>query len=133
MSQKLLLFDAETTGIQHWRHCIHQLSGAVVIDDVIVEYFDFKIRPHEKAAIDETALKISNVTLEQVRLYPHRTVQFNAFKALLAKYIDPYNPADKFFLLGYNNSWFDNEFLRNFFVLESDESFGAWFFRIVLM
>lgn len=129
---KLLVFDTETTGVLYYRHCIHQLSGMVVIDDVIVEKFNFFIRPHEKAEIDPQALKISEVTLEQVMQYPHRDVQHRAFKAILDKYIDIYNPEDKFFLLGYNNSWFDNEFLRNFLILQDDHSFGSYFFQNTL-
>lgn len=126
---KLLIFDTETTGVLYYRHAIHQLSGMIVIDNVIVEKFNFKIRPHEKAIVDEQALKISNVTLEQVMAYPHRTDQFKAFKSILDKHIDIYDPADKFFLVGYNNSWFDNEFLRNYLILEDDHSFGSYFFQ----
>lgn len=104
----------------------------VVIDDVIVEKFNFFIRPHEKAEIDPQALKIADVTLEEVMQYPHRDVQHWAFKTILNKHIDIYNPSDKFFLLGYNNSWFDNEFLRNFLILQDDHSFGSYFFQNTL-
>lgn len=127
MSNLIMVYDCETTGTQHWRHCIHQLAGAIYIDDVLQERFDFKIRPHEKAHIDEAALKAGGVTLDQITSYPHRTEQFNKFKALLNKYVDPYNPEQKMFMLGYNNSWFDGEFLRNLFILEDDGSFGCYF------
>lgn len=129
MVEKLLVYDLETTGPLYYRHAIHQLAGMIVIDGVIMERFDLKIRPHEKAEITDKALEVGGVTLEQIMAYPHRSAQFHAFIAILSKYIDPYNPEDKFFLLGYNNSWFDNEFLRNFFTLESDESFGCWFWQ----
>lgn len=132
MPTKLLIFDCETTGVLYFRHAIHQLSGQIRIDDQLMESFDFKIRPHEQALVEEQALKISGVTMEEVMAYPHRSIQHAAFKALLEKYIDPYNPADKFFLVGYNNSYFDNEFLRNFMTLENDDSWGAWFFQNTL-
>lgn len=129
---KILVIDAETTGVLYYRHSIHQLAGMVVIDDVVVEKFSFNILPHEKSEITDKALEIAGVTREQVMAYPHRTTQFNAFIALLNRYIDPYNPHDKFFILGFNNSWFDNEFIRNMFVLENDGSFGVYFFQNTL-
>lgn len=129
---KIIVFDCETTGVLYYRHSVHQLSGMIVIDDVIVEKFDIKIRPHEKSEITEKALEIAGVTLEQVMGYAHRSTQFHAFIAILAKYVDPYKPEDKFFLLGFNNSYFDNEFLRNLFILENDDSFGCWFFQNTL-
>ena len=46
---------------------------------------------------------------------------------LLGKYVDKYNPADKFFLAGYNNASFDNYFLKAFFVQNGDNYFYSWF------
>lgn len=129
MANKILVFDTETTGLLYYRHCIHQLSGYVVIDDQVVEEFDFKIRPHEKAEIDPVALTTCGVTIEEIQAYPHRTTQFLAFRELLRKYVDQYDPMDKFFLLGFNNAFFDNQFLRNFFILEDDNSFGVFFWQ----
>lgn len=126
MSIKLLCYDCETTHLLPHKGSIHQLAGMVIIDNEIIESFDFRIRPHERSEIDPTALKAGNVTLEQVQGYPHRTVQFNAFKEILQKYIDPYDSSDKFTLLGFKNEAFDN-FLINFFTLEGDDYFGAWF------
>lgn len=125
----MLAFDCETTGTLYYRHCIHQLAGAVLIDGKIAERFDFKIRPHEKAEIEDTALKVSGVTREQIMEYPHRTEQFGKFLALLQKYVDPYKADQKFFMLGYNISWFDCEFLRNLFILQENHSFGCYFWN----
>lgn len=132
LATKILVIDVETTGVLYYRHSIHQISGMVVIDDVVQEKFNLFVRPHEKSEITDKALEIAGVTREQVMAYPHRTEQFNTFITVLSKYIDQYNPNDKFFILGFNNSYFDNEFIRNFFVLESDESFGVWFFQNTL-
>lgn len=127
MVTKLLIIDVETTGVLYYRHAIHQLSAMVVIDDQVIERFNVHIRPHELAEIDETALKAGGVTREQIMAYPHRDEQHPKFKALLDRYIDPYNTRDRFFLLGYNNSWFDDAFLRNFLILQNDDSFNAYF------
>lgn len=126
MNSKILVIDVETTGTKHWQHCIHELACLVVVDNEIQESLDLKIRPHELAIIDEQTLKAGNVTLEQIQAYPHRSEQFNKFKALLGKYVDPYDSTDKFTLVGFKNASFDDEFLRNFFVLE-DGNFGSYF------
>lgn len=125
---KLLFFDIESTGTKHWQHCIHQVAVMVVIDNVITETLCLRMAPHPKALIDEEALKAGGVTRSQIEAYPSATLQFDAFLGLLNHYIDPYNPEDKFFLCGYNNSWFDNEFLRNWFTLEGNDFFNTYFF-----
>lgn len=49
------------------------------------------------------------------------------FTNLLGKYVDKYDKTDKFFLCGYNNASFDNQFLRAWFVQNGDNYFGSWF------
>ena len=46
---------------------------------------------------------------------------------MLSKYADRYNKQDKFFLAGYNNASFDNQFLRAWFLQNNDKYFGSWF------
>lgn len=52
---------------------------------------------------------------------------YSEFVAMLEKYVDKYNKKDKFFLVGYNNAVFDNQFLRGFFLQNGDQYFGSWF------
>lgn len=52
---------------------------------------------------------------------------YRQFVDMLAKYVDKYNRQDKFFLAGYNNASFDNQFLRAWFVQNEDKYFGSWF------
>ena len=68
--EKLFVYDLETTGTLFWKHGIHQISGAIVINGEIKERFNFKVRPNEKAQFDEEALKVGNVTKEQIMAYP---------------------------------------------------------------
>lgn len=46
---------------------------------------------------------------------------------MLEKYVDKYNKKDKYFLVGFNNASFDNQFLRGFFLQNGDQYFGSWF------
>lgn len=122
---KLLFFDLETTGTNPGRNGIHQISGQVVIDGIVKEQFDFHVQPNPKAAIEDEALAVAGVTREQIAQYPAMGTVYRQFVAMLGKYVDKYNSKDKFFLVGYNNAAFDNQFLRGFFLAEQRQVF--WF------
>ena len=124
---KLLFFDIETTGTMFWKNGIHQLSGAVVIDGEMKESFDLRVQPNPKAYIDDAALAVSGVTREQIGAYPPMDEIYRGFVSMLGKYVGKYDRKDKFFLVGYNNTSFDNQFLRAWFKQNGDDYFGSWF------
>lgn len=124
---KLFFFDLETTGTNPGRHGIHQMSGMIVIDGEIKESFDFKVRPNPQAEIQDEALAVAGVTRDQVMAYPPMEVVFPQLIEILAKYVDRYDKKDKFYLVGFNNAAFDNQFLRGFFLQNGDKYFGSWF------
>ena len=124
---KLLFFDLETTGTNPGKNGIHQISGEIVIDGKSMEKFDFHVQPNPKAIIEDAALEVGHVTREQIQAYPPMRQVYNEFVAMLSKYVDKYNKKDKFFLVGYNNAAFDNQFLRGFFLQNGDNYFGSWF------
>lgn len=124
---KLLFFDIETTGVMHWRNGIHQISGCIEIDGEVKEYFDFKVKPNPACTIEDAALAVSNITKETVLSYPDMYNVYLQFTKMLAKYVNKFDKRDKFFLVGYNNASFDNQFLRAFFVQNGDNYFGSYF------
>lgn len=124
---KLLFYDIETTGVMHWKNGIHQISGCIDIDGEVKEYFDFKVQPHPACIIEEDALRVGGVTKEQIMAYTPMAEVHKSLLALLSKYVDKFNKKDKFFLVGYNNASFDNQFLRAFFLQNKDDYFGSWF------
>ena len=123
---KLMFFDLETTGVNPGKNGIHQISGMIEIDGVEKERFDFHVQPNPKAIIEEQALSVAGVTREQVLNYPPMGEVHNELVAMLGKYVDKFNKKDKFFLVGYNNASFDNQFLRGFFLQNGDNYFGSW-------
>lgn len=118
---KYLFLDTETTGTDVVKCGLHQLSGLVIIDDIIVETFDFKIQPFEGCLIDDEALKINNLTKEELYDENHLTekIIYQKFVNLLSNYVNRYNKQDKFFLVGYN-VYFDKQILFNFFQRNND-------------
>lgn len=109
-NNEIIIFDLETTGTNPGRNGIHQISGSIVIDGKHIQDFDFHVQPNPKAIIEDEALKVAGVTREQILAYPPMGQVYSEFVAMLAKYVDKFNKKDKFFLVGYNNAAFDNQF-----------------------
>lgn len=124
---KILFFDLETTGVNPGKNGIHQISGEIEIDGEIKESFNFYVRPNPNAIIEQEALNVAGVTKEQILAYPPMGDIYRALTTILSKYVDKYNKQDKYFLAGYNNASFDNQFLRGFFLQNGDNYFGSWF------
>lgn len=122
----------ETTGVKHYKHGIHQISGCIDIDGVVKEKFNYFVRPHPKALIDPEALAIGGVTEAQVMTYPTMDTVYFLIITMLSKYVNKYDKKDKMFTCGYNNAGFDDMFLRAFFKQNGDEYFGSWFWADVL-
>lgn len=124
---KVLFYDLETTGLHPSKNAIHQLSGSICIDGEERESFNFHVRPHQGALVEDQALEVAGITRQQLLTYPTAQEVYKRFIGLLSKYVDRYDRTDKFFLAGYNNAAFDNRFLSAFFLQNGDLYFGAWF------
>ena len=122
-----IFYDVETTGVNYKKHSMHQLAGLVEVDDEVVETFNFKMRPHPKAEITPKALRICGVTEEEITAYPPAAVTHRKFKNMLSRHVNTYDTASKAYLVGFNNRFFDDQFLRKHFELQEDDFFGAWF------
>jgi DNA polymerase-3 subunit epsilon len=129
---KIFYYDLETTGTNPGKHGIHQISGMIEIDGKVMEEFDFHVQPNPRAIIEDAALAVGGVTKEQIMSYPEMGVVYNQLVTMLSKYVDKYDKNDKFFLCGYNNAAFDNQFLRGFFLQNGDNYFGSWFWANTL-
>ena len=125
--EKLFFYDLETTGVKFWKNGIHQISGAITIDGEIKESFNYKVKPFEKALIEDEALAVAGVTREDLESYEEMIDVYIKIKSMLGKYVDKFNKKDKFHLVGYNNASFDNQFFRAFFTQCGDAYFGSWF------
>lgn len=122
-----LFYDTETTGVDHRKHSIIQLGGLIERDGEVLEEFSYRIRPHEKAILDPTALRINKTTEEEVMSYPHMQGVLKDFMAMLGKYIDRFDRTEKMTLVGFRNMAFDDLFLRKWFELCGNSFFGSYF------
>lgn len=130
MSIKLFVYDMETYGISHKSSGPHEISGMIVIDGEIVEKFHWNMAPFAGATVDVESLKISGKTPDDIKDYPLPKKVFPELLCLLDKYVNRYNPKDKFHTLGYNNSSFDDNHLRAFFSREENNFFGSYFYSV---
>jgi DNA polymerase-3 subunit epsilon len=124
---KKLFYDLETTGLDPDKNGIHQISGCIEINGKDEEWFNFKVRPFQTDLIDEKALETSHVTKEQIMSYQTAQEIHNQLLNIMSKHVNKFDKKDKFFLIGYNNIKFDDQFLRSWFLKLNDKFYGSWF------
>ena len=98
------------------------------IDGQEVERFDIRLAPNPAATIEQEALDVAGVTLEQVQSYQPMEDGYRQLVGILSKYVNKFDKRDKMYLVGYNNAGFDNSFLRALFQQCGDKYFGSWFY-----
>lgn len=112
---KILFFDTETTGLDPKVNGMHQLAGEIVINDEVVDRFEFKINPFKGCVVNREALAVSNTSsLDFLRYNKEFQVSF-MLSDLLNRHLDYKNQQDKFFLAGWRAPEFDVKFLQAFF------------------
>lgn len=127
-----VFYDLETTGTKPNRHSIHQIAGLIEIDGRIDREFDIKTRPHPKAEILSEALEVGNVTEAEILAYQPMKEAYIEFTAMMLEYVDKYDTQDKAYLVGYNNRYFDDVFLRAWFEQNGDKYIGSYFWNNTL-
>lgn len=98
------------------------------IDGQEAERFDIRLAPNPAATIEQEALDVAGVTLEQVQSYQPMEEGYRQLVGILSKYVNKFDKRDKMYLVGYNNAGFDNNFLRALFQQCGDKYFGSWFY-----
>jgi len=126
MSVKIF-YDLETTGVEVKKHSIHQIAGIVEVDGEVAETFDIRTRPHPKAEITEKAMIVGGVTEEQVLAYKPMREAYFELRDIVLRYIDSYSTTDRATLIGFNNRFFDDQFLRAWFKQNESAMFDNWF------
>lgn len=124
---KKIYFDLETTGLDPEKSATHQLAMLVEIDGEVLHQIDWRIKPFEGAEISQKALAIGNVTEDSIQNYTEEKVIYKKLVNLMSKYVNRFDKRDKFHLVGYNNRFFDDRFLRAFFLRNGDSYYGSWF------
>lgn len=125
-SRKVFNFDLETTGLDAKVHGIMQIAGVIAINGEVKQRFDFRVKPFPHHKYSERALEITGVSKEQIATFKEPQLVYKVFLSMLSKFVDQYNPKDKFTIMGYNVT-FDIGFMREYFILNDDKYYGSWF------
>lgn len=112
--KKIIFFDTETTGLDPKINGMHQLAGEVVINNKVVEKFNYKINPFKGCITEKKALEVSNTSLLDFFKYNEEFQVHYQFTTMLEKYIDPEDKRDRCFLAGWRAPEFDVRFLQSF-------------------
>lgn len=107
---KVLWFDAETTGLDAERQDIIQIAGLIEIDGHVKEEFNLACAPHSPDNVSPEALEINHHTLEEIQAWPDPTKTAREFCSMLDKWVDKHDRTDKM-TPGGHNVRFDIEFL----------------------
>ena len=130
---KLLFFDLETTGFGFEKCSIIQLAAIMVDIDAENKLkplgaINLKMRPRIGKMIDQRSLEVNGYSVDEIMSWKDDHEAYKEFIAFLDKYIDKYDTLNKAKLCGYNNSHFDNDFLRQWFYENGDKFFGSYFY-----
>lgn len=129
---KLLFFDLETTGFGAEKCAIIQLGGIMCdlstdMKLTPVDAINIKMKPRKGKWIDKRALEVTDMQLSDVLTWKDDRDQFMKFIKFLDKHCDRFNKLDKIKLAGYNNAHFDQDFLRQWFLDNDNQFYGAYF------
>lgn len=122
---KLLYFDVETTGRSPVKNDIIQFASIVEIDDEVKEEFEIKIKPFDFTTIQQQALDVTGLKIEDLYNYEQPKLAYIAIQNMFAKYINRMDKTDKFTPVAYNGK-FDLDFVYAFFKKNGSNYFGAW-------
>lgn len=128
MTSKIAYIDVETGGVDPEKDALLQVSGCIEIEGIVVEPFNYFIRPFTNDRVSEEAMKVTGITYEMIESdqFMPPTTGYAVLHTLFNRYVDKYNKKDKMHFVGYNAN-FDHDFIRSFFVKNKDNYYGSFF------
>lgn len=116
---KLLWVDCETTGFDPEENDIIQLSGIIEIPGVKSEEFNYRISPINWDSINEEAMSVNGISLDELKTYSSAFEAHWSFKTMLFRWVNPYDPMTRLILCG-QNVQFDSMFIQKFCEKQKD-------------
>lgn len=124
---KKIFIDVETAGLDPKYDGLWNVAVIVDIDGVQKETLSLKFRPNPDKNCNQEALSVSGMTIEKLKeLKQDYKSAFSEFIGLLDRHISKFDKKDKGFFVAYNAS-FDEGFIREWFLDNGNNYFGAYF------
>lgn len=132
MTKKLFL-DVETTTLdeKNAQGGIYSLSYLYEVDNLLIGSGNIFFNPSDELEIDKDVLKFmeeNGIDWEAIYGYQDSASAFKEFLNLLEHHVSRFKTTDKMFLYGYNIK-FDERFLREWFVRNGNQYYGAYFWN----
>ena len=121
MTLKNIYIDVETTGLNPEKNSIVHLAAIVEVDGKKKESFNIRMNPGFGEEVNVNRDYNKNAS----RVYTQET-GFKKFINFLDKFINKYNPLDKFVFIAHNAT-FDSNFLRTWFTKNNHKFYGSYF------
>ena len=93
--QKILYIDCETTGLNPIKNDILQLAFMIEINDKIVEKHNIFMQPFDYDTIEPQALEVNNLTIQQIKKFPHPRQIYPKLHQIFCKYVDRFQKFQK--------------------------------------
>lgn len=108
---RVLYLDTETTGLDPKRNGVVQIAGQLVERGKVLDEFNLHVAPFSRDEIDQRALNVNGLTVEEIAGFKDPVAACNEFVAFLRAYTPG---ASRLFIAGYNIG-FDILMLREWF------------------
>ena len=132
---KVLWLDTETTGLDPEKNGLIEIAGLVEIDGEVRDEFVINSGLFEDQEISEGAAQLQGLSVDdfaaRINEYKPPRIAYDDLMHNLEKYVDRYNPNDKFTVAGYSPS-FDVAFLEAFFRKMGDPYLYSYIRRSVI-
>jgi DNA polymerase-3 subunit epsilon len=113
---KTVFFDLETTGIEPQKAAVIQIGAILDVDGKEVDNLNIKLKPHLGAHVDQRALDVTGLTMEQL-MYDEERLEFREGYWKFMEFCG-FKPGQRVYTrhrihrAGYNILGFDNSFLQ---------------------
>lgn len=131
LGQKVFYFDTETDGLDPRVHSPWSIAVIIDIPNRPPVEHEFKCQPLSPQHSSQQAFDVCGVTAAEIAALPTPFEVMPLFIEMLSRYIDRFDPNDKFIMVGYNTH-FDKDMLFNWFRVLGQGYFHSWFHKYYL-
>lgn len=126
---KLFYFDFETTGPRPAEGFVHRLAFVMEVNGEIKLRDSLPVQPPEADRLpDDYLTPFTQISRERLREFDPPAAAVGKLCGLLSQYVDPTDPSDKFFLVGYDTQKTKIPLLRGLFDQAGSQSFDDYFY-----
>jgi DNA polymerase-3 subunit epsilon len=115
-NQLFLYLDVETTGLDHKKAALIEVSGIFELNGQVVQEFELLINPYSyprEIEVQEKALAVNNRTTSEIQTFIDQKTCFDWLCTATKQYTDYYK-CNRPFIIGYNTN-FDIQFIQSWF------------------